>query len=890
MSLWKRVGNVFRADRLRSEIEEELEGHIAEAVEHGRSEAEARKALGNTLQQREASYALRVEGWLDALCADVVFGWRQLKRNKVTSSVAVLSLALAMGASVGAFRLMDAMLWRPLPIAHPERLYGLTKQGISFDGKWRSYNAWDSAAFLEMRDAVKAQADLIAVSYSDRGEITYSAEQELEKATVVHVSGNLFEVFGLRPQLGRLLTEADDAVPGKAPYAVLTDDYWSRRFQRNPDVIGKTLHYQDGVYEIVGVAQRGFTGTIPATVTDIFLPTAMHRAYGRADVSMFSTLVALHQNQQLKPVQDKLGAVNHHHEEKRFRGDAGLSAEIVKNLLNNEVVMLPASTGVSDLQEEYRRALVTLGVLVTMVLVIACINVANLMTAQAAGRAREMSLRVSIGAGRRRLVQLMLVEAGMMAVMAAAAGSILAWWSAPMVVHMIDEPDVPVQLMLPVDARVIAFAIVLTFGVMLLFGLAPAVRASWVKPISTLKGGDAPRARHRWMRGMLGVQVAFCFVVLFVAGLFVATFRKLSDQPLGFSTDRLLLLETTGRQGETELAAWSNVVEHLKTIPGVESVASCSSPLLSNMAMIDSIAINGGPLSTQLAYFLNISPEWLKTMGIDMTAGRDFRDGDFYPEVAIVNEIFVRTFLGGGNAIGRVFEKRGEDGGRIRVRVVGVVKDTVYNDTHEPMLPVVFVPNFGRPKPASPTDAPAGLVPHWTVVVKTVARDPMGMAKTLRREVTRARADMHVVNIRTQEELRLAQVIRERLLAMLSIFFGAVALLLAAIGLYGVLHYTVVEKKKEIGIRLALGARAGHIIRQVSLGIGLVVVAGSAVGLVAGKAATRYVESLLYGVKAGNPIMLILPLVAIALAVVFAAVPAVRRALNVDPMEMLRAE
>jgi predicted permease len=889
MSLWKRVSNVFRADRLRSEIDEELEAHIADAMEYGRSEAEARKALGNTLQQREASYALRVEGWLDALRADVVFGWRQLKRNKVTSSVAVLSLALAMGACVGAFRLMDAMLWRPLPIAHPERLYGLTKQGISFDGKWRSYNAWDSRGFLEMRDAVKAQADLIAVSYADRGEITYSAEQELEKATVVHVSGNLFGVFGLRPQLGRLLTEADDAVPGKAPYAVLSDDYWRRRFQRDPDVIGKTLRYQDGVYEIVGVADRGFTGTIPATVADIFLPTAMHRAYGRANVTMFRTLVALHEDQELKPVQDKLGAVSYHLEEKRLSGDTGLSAEIVKNLLNNEVVMLPASTGVSDFREEYRQALVTLGVLVAMVLLIACINVANLMTAQAAGRAREMSLRVSIGAGRWRLVQLTLVEAGMMAAMAAAVGSVLAWSSAPMVVHMIDRPDVPVQLMLPVDARVIGFAIVLTFGVMLLFGLAPALRASWVKPVSILKGGDAPRVRHRWMRGMLGVQVAFCFVVLFVAGLFVTTFRRLSDQPLGFNTDRLLLLETTGRQ-ETEATAWASVVEHFRTIPGVESAASCSSPLLSEMAMIDSIAINGGPLSTQLAYFLNISPEWLKTMRIDMVAGRDFRDGDFYPEVAIVNEIFVRTFLGGGNAIGKVFEKRGEDGGRIKVKVVGVVKDEVYNNTHEPMLPVAFLPYFDRPKPASPTDAPAGLVPHWTIVVKTVAQDPMAMATTLRREVSRARADMHVVNIHTQEELRLAQVIRERLLAMLSIFFGATALLLATIGLYGVLHYTVVEKKKEIGIRLALGARAAHIVRQVSVGVGLAVVAGSAVGLVAGKAAARYVASLLYGVKAGNSFMLLVPLAAIALAVVLAAVPAVRRALKVDPVEMLRAE
>ncbi|MGO4515153.1 ADOP family duplicated permease [Terriglobus sp. 2YAB30_2] len=889
MALWKRVGNVFRADRLRSEIEEELEAHVAEAMEHGRSEAEARKALGNSLRQREASYALRVEGWLDALRADVAFSWRQIKRNKVTSSVAILSLALAMGACVGAFRLMDAMLWRALPIAHPERLYGLTKQGISFDGKWRSYNAWDSPAFLEMRKAVKQQADLVAISYAVREELTYSTEQELEKATVVHVSGNLFEVFGLHPQMGRLLTDADDVAQGKAPYAVLSDDYWRRRFQRDPGVIGNTFRFQNGVYEIVGIAQKGFTGTTPGTIADIFLPMAMHRGYGRANWTWFRTLVALHENQELTPVQDKLGAINYHLEETRLKGDAGLSAEIVKNLLNNEVVMLPASTGVSDFREEYRRALVTLGVLVTMVLLIACINVANLMTAQAAGRAREMALRVSIGAGRWRLVQLMLVEAGMMAVLSAAAGLILAWWSAPMVVLMIDRPDVPVQLMLPADARVIAFGIVLTFGVMLLFGLAPALRASWVKPVSILKGSDAPRARHRWMRGMLGVQVAFCFVVLFVAGLFVATFQRLSDQPLGFNADRLLLLETTGRQ-ETEATAWASVVEHFRTIPGVESVASCSWPLLSESAWNDSIAISGGPFSSQLAYFLNISPEWLKTMRIDMTSGRDFHDGDFFPEVAIVNETFVRTFLGGGNAIGKVFEKRGENGGRDKVQVVGVVKDAVYSNTHDAMPPVAFIPFFFRPKPVSATDAPAGLVPHWTIVVKTVAQDPMAMATTLRREVSKARTDMHVVNIRTQEELRLAQVIRERLLAMLSIFFGAVALLLAAIGLYGVLHYTVVEKKKEIGIRLALGARAAHIVRQVSFGIVLVVGAGSAIGLVAGKAAARYVGSLLYGVKAENPFMLVLPLTAIALAVVFAAVPAVRRALKVDPVEMLRAE
>jgi predicted permease len=883
------MANVFRGDRLRSEIEEELESHVAEAVERGRDVKEARLALGNTLRQREASYGVRVAGWLDSLRADMLFGWRQLRRNKVTSAAAVISLALAMGACVGAFRLMDAMLWRPLPIAHPERLYGLSRQGIGFNGKWGRFDSWAHPAFVAMREAVKNDADLVAVSFADRGDVTYTTDQEMEKTTVVHVSGNMFGVFGLQPQLGRLLTDADDAVPGKAPYAVLSDDYWARRFQRDPNVIGKTLHYQNGVYEIVGVSQRGFTGTTPATVADVFLPMAMHRAVGKPDWTWFRTMAALHEGVDPKPVRDGLAAVSHQFEEKRLSGQKGLPAEVLKKVLNVELVMASASTGMSGFREQFRPALMALGVLVAMVLLIACANVANLMAAQAAGRAKEMALRISIGAGRWRLVQMVLVESTMMAVLAAAGGALLAWWSAPLVVHMIDRPDVPVQLMLPVDARVIGFAVALTASVMLLFGLAPAVRASWVRPVSVLKGGEEPRSRHRWMHIMIGAQVAFCFVVLFVAGLFVVTFKQLGSVPLGFNPDRLLLLQVTGRPG-VPLVAWDEVSEHLRTVPGIERVSLCSWPLLAEMAMNDSISVDGGPPSADLAYFLDITPGWLETMRIPLIGGRDFRDGDFYHEQAIVNETFVKKFLGEGNAVGRVFEKASDDGGRQRLQVVGVMRDAYYNNIHEPMLPVVFSPSARHPKATAPAAAGPRLAPILTLVVKTTAENPMTMAAAMRREVPKARADMRVVNVQMQEDLVRAQTIRERLLAVLSFFFGAVALLLAAIGLYGVLHYSVIEQEREIGIRLALGARVSHIVQRVSSGIAITVALGTAVGIAFGVGMSRYVQSLLYGVKARDLTMLVVPLLTIAIAVALAAVPAIRRALSVDPVEMLRAE
>lgn len=891
MSLWTRMANVFRGDRLRSEIEEELESHVAEAVEHGRDPKEARLALGNTLRQREASYSVRVAGWLDSLRADVLFGWRQLKRNKVTSAAAVISLALAMGACVGAFRLMDAMLWRPLPIAHPERLYGLSRQGVGFNGKWGSFDSWAHPAFVEMRAAVKNDADLVAVSFADRGDVTYTTDAEMEKATVVHVSGNMFGVFGLQPQVGRLLTDADDAVPGKAPYAVLSDAYWAKRFQRDPEMIGKTVHYLNGVYEIVGVAQKGFTGTTPATVADIFLPMAMHRAVGKPDWTWFRTMAALHEGVDPKPVRDMLAAVSHQFEERRLSGERGLSAEMLKKVLSFELVMASASTGMSGFREQYRPALMAMGVLVAMVLLIACANVANLMAAQAAGRAKEMALRISIGAGRWRLVQMVLVESSMMALLAATGGALLAWWSAPMLVHMIDRPDVPVQLMLPVDGRAIGFAVTLT-GVMLLFGLAPALRASWVQPVSVLKGGEEPRSRHRWMHIMIGAQVAFCFVVLFVAGLFVTTFRRLESVPLGFNPNRLLLLQVTSRPGVPP-TAWNEVVEHLRTVPGVERVSLCSWPLLAEMAMNDSISVDGGPPSTELAYFLNITPGWLETMRIPLIGGRDFREGDFYHEQAIVNETFVNKFLSGGNAVGRIFEKAGDNGVRERLQVVGVMRDAYYNNIHEPMLPVVFSPSARHPSPIAPAAAATagpGLPPILTLVVKTTAENPMTMAGTMRREVPKARSDMRVVNVQMQDDLVRAQTIRERLLAMLSFFFGAVALLLAAIGLYGVLHYSVLEQEREIGIRLALGARVVHIVRRVALGIAMTVVAGTAAGLALGVGSTRYIQALLYGVKATSVMMVMIPLATITIAVLLAAVPALRRAMRVDPAEMLRAE
>jgi hypothetical protein len=325
MSLWSRISNAVRGERLNQEIEEELQSHIEEAVASGRDPKEARRAFGSALQTREASHSIRAAGWLESVLADVCFGWRQLCRNKITSVAAVLSVALGIGSCFAAFRLIDALLWRPLPITNADRLYVLSRSMTGFEGRPVEDDHWATPDFKLMRDAVKDQADLIAISDADRTDITWATDgagdDDIEKAHVAYVSGNMFPVFGLEPTLGRLLIPADDRGPGAGPYAVLSWDYWNHRFARDPHVLGRSLHIGDQIFEIIGVGPRDFTGTETGTVTDIFLPLSMNSAatQDRADWHHIFLMLkpgvkqatALEPAVDLEQLRQHLSAVNH---------------------------------------------------------------------------------------------------------------------------------------------------------------------------------------------------------------------------------------------------------------------------------------------------------------------------------------------------------------------------------------------------------------------------------------------------------------------------------------------------------------------------------------------------------------------------------------------------
>jgi putative ABC transport system permease protein len=879
MSLWSRITNVFRGEGASREIDEELESHFAEAMEQGRDPEEARRAFGSSLHHRERSRDVRMLTWLDSLRADAIFGWRQLNKRKVTSAAAILSLALGIGACISAFRLIDALLLRPLPVSNAERLYDLFRNEIGNDGQPGTFDGWAYPVFRQMRAAVKDQAELIAVSYAERTDLTYRSDQEMERAYLQYVSGWMFGSFGLRPSLGRLLSENDDLEPGAHPYAVLSHDYWTRRFGQDPKIIGRTFRLGTRLYEIVGVAPEFFTGTEPGKVIDIFVPTMMNRSVTRPDSTWHRTLVIVKPGVALEPLRARLNGISLAFEQNRAKAFTNMSKQSIDNYLRQTVMLEPAPSGLSDMQSSNRRSLAALGVLVALVLLIACANVANLMTAQAAARAREMALRVSIGAGRWRLLQLVLVESALLAFLAAAVGGIFAWWSAPFVVGMINPADEPARLFLPMDIRVAGFGLALTLAVTLLFGLAPALRASRVRPASALKGGDDPHSRRRLMHVLIAVQVSFCFLVLFVAGLFVATFNRLSHQPTGFSSERILNLETDSSRARPSVF-WEQAAEHLRSMPGVEAVALANRTLLNGSNFNNSVAVNDGPPSDDLTYFMEISPGWLDTMKIPLAQGRDFRAPDGNSSAAIVNQTFAKRYFHGENPVGRNFDEVPDDGPRIRRQIVGLIHDARYSGMREPIPPVAYLP-FHSDK----TTRRSGVF-----IVRTSGRNPLAPASVLRKEVARAQPEFRVSNILSQVEINQSLTVRERLLATLGIFFAAVALLLAGVGLYGVLDYSVLQSRREIGIRMAIGARAGDIARRITSEIFAMVLAGAVLGLALGMASARYIESLLYQVKAGDLSMLALPSMTILGAALLAAIPAVIRAIRIDPVTSLRAE
>lgn len=888
MSLWTRVANVFRSGRVDRELDEELQFHLeertrelmAEGLTRDAAARQAARRLGNRLRLREQSRDVKLMPWLDSILRDVRLGLRMLRKNAGVTTVSILSLALALGACLAAFSLIDALILRPLPVRDPQRLVYLTFP--TYTSERPESDTFNDPVFVRLRDAGRGRADLFAVSTQVIRPVAFAdAGGEKEKLRTQFVSGDAFDLLGVVPAVGRVITRQDDVLRAQ-PVAVVSHAYWMRRFGGDPGAVGRWLTMTERQFEIVGVAEPRFAGIEPGRPTDIWFPYSAYnpRAFGNPQFNWFRIVGRLGPGippEQAASVLHAAFASFRREYAPRMFGPQQ-APESVARFIQTPLNVRSAANGPSPLRRQFEQPLWILGLIAALILLIAGSNVANLFLARAAAREHEMSLRLSIGASRGRLIQQVLIEGALVATAACVLGVLFARAAAPSVVAMLASFDDPVQLDLRADWTLVAFAIALTLLATALFGIAPGLRASSVEPLTVLKtGGERAAPRSNMLRPFVALQVAFSLVVLFVGGLLVLSFARLSHVNPGFAASDVLLfsVETVQRiEPNQQRAALLQALDRLRGVPGVQAASSAEFNVLGR-AWTHYVRIPGTQYQTIEATMSPVTPGFFETMRMPLLAGRVFVERDLAERstAIVVNETFAKRYFGGAPAIGRTLEARFADVGGGH-EVVGVVADARY-DLREPPAPTIYIP--------------LRLGALGTIHVRG-SGDLTALASRLRDEIRAASPVFRVTSVRPQSAAVDQTMLRERLLALLSGFFALTGLVLVILGLYGVLSYSVVQRTREIGIRVALGARQVGVVRAVMAGTGAAVLLGAAGGLAGALYLSRFVESLLFEVTPLDFWSLALPLGMLLLAAALAAMLPALRVARVDPVIALRYE
>ncbi len=798
----------------------------------------------------------------------------------VFTAIAGLSLALGIGANTAIFTLLDALLLRSLPVQTPEQLTQIVR--VHPHGKATTF--WYSQ-FSDLRDNASVFSGLTA--FFAMGRSTALIDGQAEAVTPLLASGNYYSVLGVNPAIGRLFSAEDDHRGSPNLVAVLSYGFWQRRFAGNTSVIGKTIALNGTPVIIIGVTPPQFFGTRVGQSHDITLPLHMQPFVGRGNLidrpgQWLMLLGRLKPGQTLERAQAGLAVMFGHILDET--SNMGPPAHREQFRREQHMELLPASSGViSGLRDQFSMPLRILMALVGIVLLIACANVANLLLARAAARQHEISVRLAIGASRLRVVRQLLTESILLAMFGGALGLLFARFAGQLLVRMVSTGDTIVALDTHPDARVLLFTLAVSLLTGILFGLAPAARIG-------RQSGLAQRAftKTGLARPLVVVQVGLSMLLLVGAGLFIRTFENLWHLDAGLQRENILLFVVSpadgGYKGPRLAAFWDQLTARIRTLPGVGSVAvSAQAPLDGGWG--SAVTIPGWTPRAQEDRFFNqdaLTPGYFDTMGIPIVLGRDFRPQDDLaaPKVAIVNQTAARTWFGSESPIGKHIAI-GREQKTADIEIIGVVKDAHYTGLKGGEGPngpnVVYTP--------TKQEAIGG----GTVEIRTTA-NPLNLADQVRHAVQGTDARVPVSNIRTMAVQAASTIVKERLMATISTFFGALALLLAAVGLYGIMAYVVARRTTEIGIRMALGAKRSAVQWMVLRDAFLLVVIGIAVGIPAAASLTRFAKSLLFGVEANDPITITCAALLMLLIAAAAGYLPARRASRVDPMIALRYE
>jgi predicted permease len=811
---------------------------------------------------------------------------RALRATPIVSIVAILSLALGIGANTAIFSIVNSLLLRALPVREPQRLAVVS---LDDPGLW----SWTNPIWEQIRERRQLFDGAFAWS-SGRFDLAQGGETEFVDG--IWASGGFFDVLGVPAVLGRTLTEADARRGGgpDGPVAVISYDFWQRRFAGAADVIGRPLTLERVTFSIVGVTPPGFFGPDVGDAFDVVIPlgaeplvrgresTLDRRSYWWLDV-----MVRLKPGQTLDAATAALRGVQPQIREATLPND--LPSQYLASYLRKAFTLVQASTGTSYMRRRYQRPLLTIMVVVGLVLLIACANIANLLLARATARRHELSVRLALGASRLRLARQLLAESLVLSGVGAVLGLVFARWGGRLLVRQLSTSTSTIFLDLSLDWRVLGFTAAVAIATAVLFGTAPAFRATRAQPIDALKEHgrvSSGEARSGLASALVVAQVALSLVLVVAAGLFLRTFSALANLNLGFDRDRVLVVQASAIRSQVDpaerAALYARVRQAAASVPGVAQAAASVVTPVSGSTWQFSIEVPGGPPlpERQRGTHVNLlTPGWFATYGTPILAGRDFDDraGVGAPRVAIVNQAFVRRFLGGANPIGRTIRQVGLQKEPPLVEIVGLAADAVYRSLRDPVPPTMYLPIAQRdPVP-----------PAVSISVRAAQGSPALLIRPLAAAIGGVDRDL-ALTFRPLGDQVAAALTQERLVAMLSGFFGALALLLAGLGLYGVTSYTVSRRRAEIGIRMALGAAPAGVVRLVLRRVGWLVGAGVLAGGAASWWAARFVGSLLYGLQPRDPATLAGAALVLATVGALAGWLPARRAARIDPMEVLR--
>ena len=835
---------------------------------------------------------------MHGLWQDVRYGLRMLAKHPGFTAIAVLTLALGIGANTAIFSLLNQVLLRRLPVRNPGELVILKSPGPKRGHVWSDGDDSEIFSYPLYKGLAKNTAVFNGVIARYPFEASIASHGQTERGSGELVTGNYFDVLGVRPVLGRVLSPADDDVQGAHPVLVLSHSYWTRHFGGDSGVLNQAILVNNAEMTIVGVAQSGFSGIQVGQTPDIFVPMTMKGQMtpirNGLDDWNDSFLAVLARRKPGISVEQAQAGINVDYPGLLEQQAATLKLREGKErqeFLGKKIVLYPGGQGRTTVQRDSGPALMALFAMVALVLLIACTNVANLLLAKAAARQREFAIRSALGASPGRMMQQLLIESLLCALGGGVLGLILGTWIMNILTQAVVSDAGVKGITSRVDGSVLGFAAAATVVSAMLFGLIPAWRATQTGVSQMLKDQgsttSAGPGHVRFRKYLVAGQVAFTLLLLTGGALFARTLWNLRKQNLGLSTENLITFsiapQLSGYNAPRTVALVDQLRERLGALPGVLGVGSSQIPVLTGTDMGGNIIVEGRQnLDTDDRHvnFDAVSPNYFSTMRIPLLSGREFNAGDTATntKVAIINEAMVKEFFPKRNPIGVHFGMGSGDDVKLNIEIVGVVKDTKESHVRDTDRPYFYQPysQFGK-------------LFGMSFYVRS-QQDPLLIANAMRETVRGANANLPIYDLKTVQRVVDEDLFAERVVAGLSVAFGGLAALLAALGIYGVLAYLVVQRTREIGIRLALGAGTGHVRGLVFKEVGWMVLTGALVGLPAAYGMGRLSESLLYGVHAGDAAVYLTSLGIICLVAFVACYIPSRRATRIDPIVALRYE